>query len=228
MTPASAEPAIDPTGDYRPVSTMAVAALAVGCCSAVALVTRFAWVVPLIGVAVSLAALADLARPDVRKAGRLAALAGLALSIGFGCQAATGFLVDRWIMGARARAAAEAWIDAVREGRTAEAFGLCMPSILPATSFHPGSDRNEGEAERLARFAALPAVQALAACGDTRPTLARSVPAATDDGGWTLSADLGPCGDAGATLSIVVAPKSVRGTPGTVERWSVVATAVER
>ncbi len=224
----TAEPAVDSATDYRPVSSLAVAALVAGCCSAVALVTRFAWVVPLIGVAVSLAALVDLARPDIRKAGRLAALLGLALSIGFGCQAVTGFLVDRWIMGSRARAAATAWINAVREGRTAEALGLCGPSVLPDTSMHRDPAHDEGGEERLARFANLPAVKAVSACGDTMPLLSRCLPAGTADGAWTLAADLGSCGDAGATLAIAIVPTSVRGTRGSVERWSVVMVGLER
>lgn len=219
---------VDPTGDYRPVSSLAVAALVAGCCSAVALVTRFAWVVPLIGVAVSLAALADLSRPDIRKAGRLAALAGLALSIGFGCQAVTTFLVDRWIMGSRARAAATAWIDAVREDRPSEALGLCSPSVLPATPMHHDPDHEEGEEDRLARFVDLPAVKGVSACGATRPPITRSVPAGTEDGAWTLAVDLGPCSDAGATLALTIVPKRVRGTQGAVERWTVVMVGVER
>lgn len=219
---------LDASGEYRPVSSLAVAALAVGCCSAVALVTRFAWVVPLIGAAVGIAALADLARPDVRKAGRAAALVGLALSIGFGCQAVAGWLTDRWIMESRARAAAGAWIDAVREGRTAEALGLCGPSVLPSPPPGPGAEATEGDDARLVRFSDLPAVKAVAACGGVRPTITQAAAAGTDDGAWTLTADLGECGGAGATLALAVVPKRVRGTQGTVERWSIVMAGLER
>ncbi|RLS82796.1 MAG: hypothetical protein DWI04_04340, partial [Planctomycetota bacterium] len=112
------DPPVDATVDYRPVSALAVAALVAGCASGLAVVTRFAWAVPLVGIALAAAALADVARPEARKAGRLAALTALALSMGFGAQAVTGHFVDRWIMASRAKAAARAWIDAIREGRT--------------------------------------------------------------------------------------------------------------
>ena len=79
----AAESPIDATADYRPVSPLAVAALAAGCCSALAVITRFAWGVPLGGVALSWAAPADVARPGARKAGRLAALAACAVRVGF-------------------------------------------------------------------------------------------------------------------------------------------------
>jgi hypothetical protein len=48
------------------------------------------------------------------KAGRVAALAGLALSVGFGAQAVTTSVVSHWIMESRARAVINAWLDAAR------------------------------------------------------------------------------------------------------------------
>lgn len=72
------------TGDYRPVSRLAVAALAAGAVSALALTSQFAWVLPLVAIGIAVAALADVNRAGGGKAGGLAAVAGLALAVGFG------------------------------------------------------------------------------------------------------------------------------------------------
>jgi hypothetical protein len=224
----TAERPIDATADYRPVSPLAVAALVAGLCSALALVTPFAWALPLVGTALACAALADVARPEARKAGRLVALAALALSLGFRGQAVPGLLVDRWIMGGRAKAAAQTWIDAVREGRTAEALGLCTATVLPISSLPPGLEHEEAEAERLRRFAELPAVKALADCGAARPLLTHAAAAGTDDGAWTVQADLAACGASDTTLRIAVAPRTVQGTSGTVEQWRIMGVGLER
>jgi hypothetical protein len=219
---------MDPTNDYRPVSPLAVAALVAGGCSAVALVTRFAWVVPLVGVALAVAALAEVGRPGVAKAGRLLALAGLALSLGFGGQAVTTTLVDRWILRHRAVTAAGLWLDAVREGRSAEALGLSAAAVLRSPGI-PGEERPEGSDERLARFATLAPVQAVAACRGGRPRVTAAVPLGTDDGAWTVRASLADCEAAASagTIRLVVVPKMV--TSGTVrmERWMIVAIDLE-
>lgn len=224
----TAEPPIDATADYRPVSPLAVAALVAGLCSALALVTRFAWALPLVGTALACAALADVARPEARKAGRLAALAALALSLGFGAQAVSALVVDRWIMASRARAAAQTWIDAVREGQTTEALGLCTAAVLPISSLPPGLEREEAEAERLKRFAEMPAVKAVAGCGATRPAVTQAAAAGTDDGAWTVEADLAACAAPGTTLRIAVVPRQVQGTAGTVEQWRIVGVGLDR
>ena len=222
------EPPVDATVDYRPVSALAVAALVAGCASALAVVTRFAWAVPLVGIALAAAALADVARPEARKAGRLAALVALALSVGFGGQAVTGQFVDRWIMAGRAKAAARAWIDAVREGRPSEALGLSAATVLPPSSMAPDLEHEELESVRLSRFSELPAVKAVAGCMASTPPITNATAFGTDDGAWTLRADLTSCGSPGATLNLVVVPKRVRGTAGDVEQWRVVATNVDR
>lgn len=222
------ESPIDASAEYRPVSPLAIAALAAGCCSALAVMTRFAWAVPLVGIALSWAALADVARPEARKAGRLAALAALALSVGFGGQAIAGLLIDRWIMAGRAKAAAHAWIDAVREGRISEALSLCAATVLPASSLPPDLEHEELESERLKRFAELAAVKAVIGCAASRPPITQAAAAGTDDGAWMLQADLSPCGDPHAVLRLAVVPRRIRGTAGPVEQWRIVAASIER
>ncbi len=220
---------MEPTNEYRPVSPLAVAALAVGACSALALATRFAWVVPIVGTALALAALAEVGRPEAAKAGRLLALAGLALSLGFGAQAVTTATADRWIIRHRAVTAAGIWIDAVCEGRPAEALGVSAASLLPAHA-GPGEDPPPERADdRVTRFTAMPPVQAVAACGDTRPRVASATPLGSDDGAWAVRAALAGCGatDIGGTLRLIVVPKVVTSGKGRLERWVIAAVDVE-
>lgn len=224
----SGPPAADAAADYRPVSPLAVAALCVGCASALALVTRFAWAVPLLGAALASAALIDLGRPGSRKAGRLVALAALGLSIGFGTQAVAAALVERWIVAGRARAAATAWLDAVREGRAAEALSMSAATVLPAAPPPPDAERAERGEERLRRFTELQAVRAVAGCAAARPRVVRASAAGTDDGGWLVDADLSPCGIGDATLRLAVVPTRDRRTTGQVERWRIAAAELVR
>ena len=229
MTPVADERATGAISDYRPVSPLAVAALVLGICSAMALVTRFAWVVPLVAAAVAIAALADLARPGTAKAGRLLALAGLALAVGFGAQAVTSAAVDRWIESHRAGAAARAWIDAVRDGRPAEALGLCGAAVASTASMPPDPTETDVEVRRLERFIQLDAVRAVAACHATQPEVTSCQPLGTDDNAWTVRAALASCGGGEETLRLVVSPKTpAAGTTGVVERWKVMAIDLER
>ena len=229
MTPVADERVTGAISDYRPVSPLAVAALVLGICSAMALVTRFAWVVPLVAAAVAIAALADLARPGTAKAGRLLALAGLALAVGFGAQAVTGAAVDRWITSHRAGAAARAWIDAVRDGRPAEALGLCGAAVASTASLPPDPTETDVEVRRLERFIQLDAVRAVAACNATQPEVTSCQPLGTDDNAWMVRVLLASCGGGEESLRLVVLPKTAAaGTTGVVERWKVMAIDLER
>lgn len=205
----------DDATDYRPVSPLAVAALVLGCCSAVALVTPFAWFVPLIAGAAALVALADVSRPGAARVGRLPALAGLGLAVGFGAQAVTDTAVGRWIERSRAIATAETWLEAVHAGRLEEARSVSTPSILPAlTGPEPESDSAEA-----ARFAALPAVRA-AAAGSA--TIASAAPLGTADRAWVVRATI-----AGReTVRIIAVPRSAA-KGRAVEKWTVTAAELE-
>lgn len=117
---------------YRPVSATAVAAAALGMASVLALVSPVLWVLPLVGVAVSLAALADVGRPGAAKAGRLAALAGLGLALGFGAQAVATAAATEWLARGRAEAAVRLWIDTVTSGRLDDARSMCAAEATAA------------------------------------------------------------------------------------------------
>jgi len=204
----------------RPVSGLAVAALLAGCGSALVLFTSLAAMLPVVAVVLAVVALVDLARSERRRVGRGAALAGLALAVGFAAQAASGFLVDRWIGGHRAAATAAGWIDAIREGRLADAVGMCSPTALPPRGHDP-THQEPAPADITATFQSLPAVAAVAACGrDVSPPITVSRDAA-DATVWMAVVDLSACGRAGKTVRLVVEPRAtVRGRE-TVERWLV-------
>lgn len=179
---------------YLPVSRLAVGAAALGLCSAVAVVSPVFLVVPLVAVAVAVAACADCDRPGAPKAGRLAALAGLALAIGFGTQAVSMLVVARAIAAGRAVAAAEIFLAAVRDGRAADAEAMCTA---------------DGRA----------AVATLAACGGRG--VCRGGGAGEEPGTWTVQIMPREPGDCGGRL--VLAPASVVQRGGSVERWLVTA-----
>ena len=212
---------------YRPVSGWAVAALVVGGCSALAVVTRFAWVLPLLGVGLSIAALKDVARPGAAKAGRPLALAGLALAIGCGTQAVTAAAVSRWILGHRARAAATVWIEAVQAGRMAEAIAASAPTLLPAAD-PPAAANDRGAEDAVARLTTLPAVQAAAACAAGRVAVLDASPIGSEGDVWRVRMSLTGCGGADAAIKLVVAPRVVLSGVAAVERWMVLAVDLEQ
>jgi hypothetical protein len=192
-------------GDYAAVSRLAVAALGMGLAAATALVGPAFLGVPLLGIALAVAALADIRRAGGLKVGRLAALAGLALSVGFGAQAATGLGVSRWLGAQRAEEAARLFLEAVRDDRLDDAIGM-------------GGLDAEAVVMRLAECcrtgspAPAPAVA---------PVVARRIGAGDVAGTWRVQVAIGHC-----TGEIVLGPES--GVPGSAagERWYVFSGTV--
>lgn len=119
---------------YRPVSAAAVLATIVGGLSALAVVSPFFWILPLVGVAVSWLGLADVRRPGAEKAGRAAALVGLALAVGFGTQALSTAATARLITVGRAQTVAERWLEEIRGRRIADAESMCQPAAAAAVT----------------------------------------------------------------------------------------------
>jgi len=194
---------------------MAIGALVLGCCSAVALLTPFAWFVPLIAVAAALVALADVSRPAAARVGRLPALAGLGLAVGFGAQAVTDAAVGRWIERSRAVTTAETWLESIRAGRLEEARSISASSILPALT---GPDPESDSAEA-ARFANLPAVQAAA---HGAAVIASATPLGTADRAWLVRARVNDR----AIVRLIAVPRAAAKGRG-IERWTVTAAEVE-
>lgn len=182
--------------DYRPVSRLAVAAAVAGMVSTVAVLSPVFLAVPLVGIALAIMALRDLGTAGAAKAGRLAAVAGLALAVGFGVQGLTEFGVGRWLTGRRAEAAARFWLETICEERSDDARGMCIP---------------EAEAA-VARLAAC--------CGGAAVTTDRAAGGETA-GTWVVEAAVGGC-----TARIVLAADTTAAAAGAVERWTVVACDV--
>jgi len=188
----------EPTG-YLPVSRLAVGAAVLGGCSALAVVSPFFLVLPLVAAAVAVAACADCERPGAPKAGRLAALAGLALAIGFGAQAVSTHVLTRAIAAGRAVAAAELFLAAVRDGRSEEAGAMCSADARAA-------------------------VATLAACGGRGAC--RGGGAGDEPGTWIVW--IVPAEPADCAARLVLEPVWVAQRGGGVERWLVTACDVER
>lgn len=218
----------DEVGEYRPVSGLAVAAAAIGCLSALTIFSPLFWFIPLFGLIVSVAALRILSQPGHVKVGRFAALAGLALSIGFGCQAAaTRFTAGR-IMSARATLAASAWLEAVREDRLLDARGMMSPSILPAPEYLGGHSDAPAVGDPVAQEPAIEAldyVRAIRECpratADIRCT--GHVPDSRDSREtWMTQITLSTCDDGSRRQVVLALQPTLRAMAGgSVERWEV-------
>jgi hypothetical protein len=183
---------------YLPVSRLAVAAAGLGAISALALASPVFWVLPLIAIGIAVAALRDVARPEAPKAGRLAAVAGLALAAGFGAQAVAAKATTRSITAARAGAAARLWFDTIHEQRLSEARSMCG-------------------------FDAAGAVDAVAGCGASERAEVIGTAAGESAGTWLVRAKIGNC-----TIEITLEPMPAtwQGRPG--ERWTITRADVIR
>lgn len=195
---------------YRPVSAPAVVAVIAGVLSALALASPFFWIIPLLGIAVACLGLADVRRPGAEKAGRLAALLGLALSIGFGAQAISTAVTTRLVTDSRARAVAERWLEAIRSHQSTDAESMCQPEAIAAV------------ATIGARWATC-----------ERQAFQLRVGGASEDvsGGVVVRATMPPCRDDGTAsatmLTIHVVPAMEMRQGRTVERWTIARCDIE-
>ena len=159
--------------DYRPISTLAVLSLVAGCSSVLALINQILWVVPLLAVSLSIAAIRDTSTQGSQKSGRGIALIGLALSVGFGVQSFAVFSGNTLIDRSRARETVSRWHRVIRAGDWDMAYGFCAPGIVPLDEAHlEGGNHDEHhhdevDSRKLSEIKVLqemPAIRALAAC----------------------------------------------------------------
>ena len=206
---------------YRPVSKLAVAAAVAGILSALALMTPLLWLLPLVGVALAVAGLADVARPGAEKAGRAAALLGLALSIGFGTQAVSGKLVTRWITQRRSLAVAGAFLDAIRDDRIADVRSMLSQALLPGQEMSAMQPPSAEVVE--AAIAAMPAVVAIRSCGEAVVRDVRSITLDDEPGErWGARVRLSPCADGKPVdVRIEFDQSFVKERTGQVDRWTI-------
>jgi len=200
----------DELAGYRPVSRLAVAALAAGCSSGLVLFTPLAAMLPLVAIVLAVAALAELRRGEGRIVGRWAALGGLALAVGFVSQATASALADRWVAGRRAAATATTWIDSIRAGRLEDALAATSPLALPA----PTDDR-------LAAFGDLHVIKGIAAAPE--PPVITSLERSED--AWRMR--LAMPGQPGGEVLLAVEPQLVTRGPRVIERWLVTGFTLE-
>jgi hypothetical protein len=215
------------------VSPLAVAALVAGVASSLALTTPLLWILPLVALAIAAAALADVSRAGAEKAGRAAALAGLALAVGFGMQAVASKAVAHWLTRGRVVAVTNAWIDAVVEGRLADARSMLGPDVLPLTDpFGHGGPSQAGHdhAADVDAVAELPAVKAILGCGGTAQRTVECTGRDEENAEhWTARLRLAPCGDGQPVeLRLGLAPTVVRDRRDSVERWTITKIASGR
>ena len=196
------------SASYRPVSAMAVASVAAGGLSALAIVSPLLWVLPLVGMALAIVAIADVNREGAKKAGRLLALVGLALSVGFGSQAVSATVMGHWLASTRATAAARLWIEAIQQGRLKDAKSMCEPEAMQA-------------------------VEAIAACGPRAACALRCEGAVEERAGsWLVRATVGPClvapdtpteSPAASLALAIVLESTVSAQQGRAsERWTII------
>lgn len=182
--------------EYRPVSRLAVVALAGGIASALAVVSPAFLAVPLVGLALALAAFRDLGQDGAAKAGRLAAVAGLALSVGFAAQSLAMLGTSRWLAGRRAAAAARFWVDTICAERLDDARSMC-----------------DHDADA--------AIARLAACCGGAGVTTRPGRAGDRAGSWVVEVRLGGC-----SADVVLAPEATTSGGRPAERWLVVGCDV--
>jgi hypothetical protein len=115
---------------YRPVSGWAVAALLLGLLSPLAFVGAIFWLLPVLGVAVSVLALRQFSMPDNVSTGRSAALVGLALGLVFGTAAPAAQWSETWLLKREARSLGEAWFAHLAAGQPAKAAQLAVSPNL--------------------------------------------------------------------------------------------------
>jgi hypothetical protein len=212
------EPAGETIG-YRPVSKIAMASAVVGLLSSLALMTPLLWILPLLGLALAIVGLADVARLGAEKAGRAAALLGLALSIGFGAQAVTAAVVSRTTTQSRVRNVVSMWLDALRENRLADAQSMLSPRLLPPVHpDHPGHEDGDEPTIGL-----MPAVMAIRGCGDAVGRTVQSTGRDDQTGDqWGVRVRLSPCADGGAVeVRLQLQLELVNEPTQRVERWTI-------
>lgn len=220
--------ATEETNNYRPVSRLAVVAAAAGVVASLALVTPLFWILPLVGVALAVAGLADVTRSGAEKAGRSAALVGLALSVGFGAQAVTASLVSRSIAESRVRAVTHVWLDALQENRLSDAQSMLAPHLLPqaeSDEHQHGADGHPGHHgdEKQPSIDSLPAVTAIIGCGKAAVRDVRCTGRDEETGErWSATIRLAPCTTGSAVeVRLHLVPAVVNEPRQRVERWTI-------
>jgi hypothetical protein len=151
------DPPADEFGDYRAISTLAVASMLVGAASATALIGVPLWIVPLVGILLSCLALRRIDRSTGTLTGRPLALAGLGLALCFGTAALAAHFSSQYLLTRKAQQVAVQWFQTLAQGEPEVALQWTISPVNRATaveiqrlkSFYETDDKRR---EALAEF----------------------------------------------------------------------------
>lgn len=138
-----AEPAfhsddVEHVANYRSLSVLALFSLLIGLASPLILFGKAFLVLPLIGIALALLALRQIAISENRLAGRWAATVGLVLCVAAGASALTRNAVVRQLHTNQAEAFARAWLAQVASNHLEQAFKHTSEGARPPAPPEPG------------------------------------------------------------------------------------------
>lgn len=162
-TPAFHSDDLEPLAEYRTISSLAIVGLLFGLAAPLCFIMPLLMAIPLVGAAISIVALRQIAASEGALAGRWAAAAGLALCVASAAAAISHSQVTRYLHSQQAEAFAREWIALLLAGNADEAFGLTVEGARPAPPPEPG-EPVPSETPR-EHFGHHPLVAALAAAG---------------------------------------------------------------
>jgi hypothetical protein len=173
MTDAASSPQLESAVDaqlieYRSVSVLAVFALLLGLCAPLAMLGPVLWIVPALGVAVSVWALLAIAKSEGALVGRKAALTGLSLALVCGAAAASARVSEGWWLRGEARPVAARWFELLRDDQPLAAHQLTLTPgerATDASALESGYRDEENLRQSLERFVHNPLIRALLALG---------------------------------------------------------------
>jgi hypothetical protein len=119
---------------YRSISASSMVGLALGLLAPLSLIGPLLWVIPIVGLTVSLAALMRIAASEGALVGRWAALAGLVLCVVSLSTAASRSTIAKVLVSRQARAAAIEWIATLQAGQSQQAFEQTVEGIRAAST----------------------------------------------------------------------------------------------
>jgi hypothetical protein len=196
--PSALEGSSDREIAYRPISTTAIIALLLGLLSPLAIFWSLLWLLPLLGVLVSAAALRSIHRSDGSLAGRGLAVTGLLMSLVIGSMVIAGEFTRKRLVVAQGTPWGVKWCELLLQGRTEEALELKQGPTTrrPFTSLEKYYGENDSAKARLAGFREEPLIELLTSA----PEGSRVVP------GEVLGVDRRPSGEYGLLRSYELRP----------------------
>jgi hypothetical protein len=124
---------------YRTLSGLAIVGLLFGLAAPLCFAAPLLMIIPLVGAAVSLAALRRIADSDGALAGKWAGTIGLGLCVASAVATISNTQVARYLYSRQAREFGRQWIGLVLSGQLEHAFGLTVEGVRPPPQPEPGA-----------------------------------------------------------------------------------------